>query len=61
MVTTRLQSNRENRIEQTERDTFSDGESNSSLPDFHSNTHFTKDYGTSNSIQEREHEEARIE
>ena len=61
MVTSRLQSNRENRIEQTERDTFSDGESNGSLPDFHSNTHFTEDYGTINTNEEREHEEARIE
>ena len=61
MVNTRSQSNRESRIEQTELDTFSDGDSNSSLPDFQPITHFTEDYGASKFSQESEHEKVRNE
>ena len=60
MVITRSQANRTNESEQARVDTFSDDESNSSLPNLYTNNCFTDDNGTYNANQEREHEKARI-
>ena len=61
MVTTRLQSNRDNRIELTEINIYSNDDDNASIAHLYSRNYFQENNEEAMRSQERDHERRRIE